>query len=196
MGAAMIPLPVLACAPNVSPITLQAIARVESRDNPLAIHVNGIREQPPPARSAQYAARVAETYITRGYSVDIGLMQVNSRHLTAFGVTVEQMLDPCTNIRAAAAILTSGYAAAARTRGDGQTALQLALSAYNTGNFYQGFANGYVSRYYRPGSVPMLTGITHAASVTRPAASLPPPSNPYTAGTTVFAREATYVRIE
>jgi type IV secretion system protein VirB1 len=196
MGAAMIPPALLACAPNVAPITLQAIARVESRDNPLAIHVNGIREQPPPASSAQRAARVAETYIARGYSVDIGLMQVNSRHLAVLGVSLEQILDPCTNIRAAATILTADYAAAARTRGDGQSALQLALSAYNTGNFYQGFANGYVTRYYGPGGVPILSGTTHEASVTRPAASLPPPSNPYTAGTTVFAREATNVRIE
>jgi len=196
MGAAMIPPAFLACASNVASITLRAIARVESRDNPLAIHVNGIREQPPPARSAQQAARVAETYIARGYSVDIGLMQVNSRHLAVIGVTVEQLLDPCTNIRAAATILTTDYAAAVRTRGDGQSALQLALSAYNTGNFYRGFANGYVARYYGPGGVPIPTGTTRDASVTRPAASLPPPSNPYTAGTTVFAREATNVRIE
>lgn len=192
----MIPPVLLACAPNVAPITLQAIARVESRNNPLAIHVNGMRVQPPPANSAQNAARVAETYIARGYSVDIGLMQVNSRHLAVLGITVEQILDPCTNIRAAATILTADYAAAARTRGDGQPALQLALSAYNTGNFYQGFANGYVTRYYGPGGVPILTGTTRAASVTRPAASPPPPFNPYTAGTTIFAREVTHVRIE
>jgi type IV secretion system protein VirB1 len=192
----MIPPALLACAPNVAPITLQAIARVESRDNPLAIHVNGMSVQPPPAHSAQYAAHVAETYIARGYSVDIGLMQVNSRHLAVLGVTVEQILDPCTNIRAAATILTADYAAAARTRGDGQSALQLALSAYDTGNFYRGFANGYVTRYYGPGGVPILTGATRATAVTRPAAPPPPPSNPYTAGTTIFAREATHVRIE
>ena len=101
---------------------------------------------------------MAERYIARGYSVDIGLMQVNSRNLAALGVTVEQVLDPCRNIHAAATILTADYAAAARTRGDGQAALQAALSAYNTGDFYRGFANGYVARYYGPGGVPALIG--------------------------------------
>lgn len=192
----MIPPALLACAPNVAPVTLQAMARVESADNPLAIHVNGIRVQPVPARNAEQAARAAETYIARGYSVDIGLMQVNSRHLAALGVTVEQMLDPCRNITAAATILTADYAAAARARGDGQSALQAALSAYNTGDFHRGFANGYVVRYYRPGGVPAPIGGVPQASANRPAAPPPPPINPFTAGTTVFAREATHVRIE
>jgi len=190
----MIPPALLACAPNVAPVTLQAIARVESGDNPLAVNVNGIGVQPPAAGTAQEAAHVAERYIARGYSVDIGLMQVNSRNLAALGITVEQVLDPCRNIHAAATILTADYAAAARTRGDGQAALQAALSAYNTGDFYRGFANGYVARYYGPGSIPALIGGAHEAAAGKPAAPSPP--NPYTAGTTVFAGEATHVRIE
>lgn len=193
----MIPPILFACAPNVAPITLQAIAQVESGDNPLAIHVNGIRTQPPPARNAHYAARAAESYIARGYSVDIGLMQVNSRNLAALGVTVEQVLDTCRNIRAAATILTADYAAAARARGDGQSALRAALSAYNTGDFYRGFASGYVAKYYGSGGVPALIGAVHKASATKPATPPPPPRpNPYTAGTTVFAREVTDDRIE
>jgi type IV secretion system protein VirB1 len=35
-----------------------------------------------------------------------------------------------------------------QTLGEGQAALQAALSAYNTGDFARGFANGYVARYY------------------------------------------------
>ncbi len=197
----MIPPALLGCAPNVAPATLQAIAQVESGDNPLAIHVNGIRVQPRPARNAQHAARAAESYIARGYNVDIGLMQVNSRNLAALGVTVEQVLDSCSNIRAGATILTANYAAAARARGDGQSALWAAISAYNTGNFYRGFANGYVAKYYELGGVPALIGALHEASATGPAAPPPPPPppprpNPYTAGTTVFAREATDGRSE
>lgn len=193
----MIPLAVLACAPNVAPITLQAIARIESGDNPLAIHVNAIRVQPLPVRNAQEAVRAAKSYIAQGYSVDLGLMQVNSRHLASLGVSLEQMFNPCSNIRAAATILTADYAAAARVRGDGQSALQVALSAYNTGDFYRGFANGYVARYYGPGGIPALIGTAPEASATRPVT--PPTSlllNPYTTGTTVFAREATHVPIE
>lgn len=195
----MIPPALLACAPNVAPVTLEAVIRVESGGNPLAIHVNGLRMQPMPPTSASEAARIAEGYILRGYSVDLGLMQVNSRNLMALSTTVERVLDPCTNVRDGAAVLTADYAGAARTRGDGQAALQAALSAYNTGSFYRGFANGYVARYYGPGGVPALAGGVREAAATARAvkhAAPAPPPNPYTAGTSVFVREASNVRVE
>ena len=75
-------------------------------------------------------------------------MQVNSRNLRALGVGVFQAFNPCTNISAGATILSADYANASRLRGPGQAALQAALSAYNTGDFYRGFENGYVARYY------------------------------------------------
>jgi len=184
----------LACAPNIAPVTLEAVIRVESGGNPLAINVNGLRVQPPRAASAAEAARIAESYILHGYSVDLGLMQVNSRNLVALGTTVERVLDPCTNVRDGAVILAADYAAAARSRGDGQPALQAALSAYNTGSFYRGFGNGYVARYYGAGGVPALAGGLHDAITA--AAAPPPPPNPYTADTSIFVREASNVRIK
>ena len=187
----MIPAALLACAPNIAPATLEAVIGVESGGNPLAINVNGVRVQPPLATSAAEAARTAESYILRGYSVDIGLMQVNSRNLAALGVTVELVLDPCTNIRSGAAILASDYAEAARRYGEGQAALQAALSAYNTGDFARGFGNGYVARYYGPHAMPVP-----ANEVRRAPRASPPPPNPYTADTSVFAREGAHVGIE
>ena len=196
----MIPAALLACAPNIAPITLQAVIRVESGGNPLAINVNGLRVQPAPAATVAGAARTAESYILLGYSVDLGLMQVNSRNLVALGTTVERVLDPCTNVRDGAAILTADYAEAASSRGDGQPALQAALSAYNTGSFYRGFSNGYVARYYGPAGVPAFAGgLRDAAATAAPAMRAAPPSprpNPYTAATSVFAREASNVRIK
>ena len=194
----MIPPALLACAPNVAPVTLAAVIGVESGGNPLAVHVNEGGEQPPPARSAQEAAQIAAHFIAHGYSVDLGLMQVNSRNLAALGVTIEQVLDPCTNIRSGAAILTADYDEAARTRGEGQPALQAALSAYNTGDFYRGFANGYVARYYGPNGVPALVGGVHQAAATAPAQrrTIAAAANPYTADTSIFAREPINVRIE
>ena len=192
----MIPAALLACAPNVAPVTLEAVIRVESGGNPWAISVNGLRAQPAPAASAAEAARMAESYILRGYSVDLGLMQVNSRNLVALGTTVERVLDPCTNVRDGAVILAADYAEAARSRGDGQPALQAALSAYNTGSFYRGFANGYVARYYGPTGVPALANGLRDTTATAAAPKRAPPPNPYTADTSVFAREASNVRIE
>ena len=194
----MIAASLLACAPNVAPATLEAVINVESGGNPLALNVNGLSVQPPPARDIREAAKVAASFIARGYSVDLGLMQVNSRNLVTLGLTVQQVLDPCTNIRGGATILTADYAEAVRTRGEGQSALQAALSAYNTGDFYRGFANGYVARYYGPGGVPALAGgLRDAAATATPATRAPPPPpNPYTTDTSIFAREASNVRVE
>jgi hypothetical protein len=119
---------------------------VESGGNPLALHVNGTDQQPPPARDPAEAARVAESYVGQGYSVDVGLMQVNTRNLAATGHSIQQALDPCTNILHGSTILSGDYARAARTRGDDPYALLAALSAYNTGDFHRGFDNGYVAQ--------------------------------------------------
>lgn len=195
----MIAATLLACAANVAPVTLEAVIGVESHGNPLALNVNRLAgPQPHPAGVAE-AVQVAQSYIVRGYSVDIGLMQVNSRNLPALGYTIEQVLDPCTNITAGGTILTADYTEAARSRGDGQPALQAALSAYNTGNFYRGFRNGYVAHYYGPGGVPALAGgvqqaAAPAAAVKRTAPQ--PLPNPYTADSQVYVREATNVVVQ
>jgi len=142
----------LVCAPNVAPATLNAIIRTESGGNPLALHVNGSEEQPPPARYPAEAARIVARYVERGYNVDVGLMQVNTRNLAASGHTVVQALDPCTNVLHGSTILATDYARAARARGGDGEALLAALSAYNTGDFYRGFANGYVAQVLSGGA--------------------------------------------
>jgi type IV secretion system protein VirB1 len=188
----------LACAANIAPATLEAVIQVESRGDPLLLHVNGLgAARPRQPLNAKEAAQLARRYIAQGYSVDLGLMQVNSRNLAALGYTVEQVLDdPCTNIRAGAAVLTADYAAAVRTHGDGQLALQAALSAYNTGDFYRGFGNGYVARYYGPGGAPALRSrVPSVAATAVKHEALQPWPNPYTADTTVYVREAMDIEI-
>lgn len=175
----------LACAPDVAPVTIEAVVQVESRSDPLALHVNRLPVQPPAARDLDDAVRTAEAFIARGYSVDLGLMQVNSRNLPALGLSLARVLEPCTNIRAGGAILAANYRQAAQTLGEGQAALQAALSAYNTGDFARGFANGYVARYYGA-AVPALASPSLPARAATPS---PPPPNPYTAGTEVYVRE-------
>jgi type IV secretion system protein VirB1 len=174
------PLWVKGCAPNVAPTTIRKIIQVESQGNRLALHVNG-GSVPRAAVDASDAAQLAQAAIDAGQSVDLGLMQVNSRNLPALGYTVEQMFDSCLNLRAGAAILTANYTAAAQRYGDGQDALRAALSAYNTGNFQDRFRNGYVAKYDGP------QGVRAAFSIRRPQ-TLPPPT-PYTADTTVYFRD-------
>jgi hypothetical protein len=75
------------------------------------------------------AAKLARQYIAAGYSVDIGLMQINSRNLSGLGYTVEQALDPCRNVRGGVTILTADYVEALQPFTPGRPALQSALSA-------------------------------------------------------------------
>jgi type IV secretion system protein VirB1 len=137
---------ILTCAPQVAPSTLTAIVRVESGGKPYALNVNGAQKLTRQPRDAEEAAAWADWLVARGYSVDMGLTQVNSGNLARLGLTPQQLFDPCTNLRAGGKILTENYLGAAKQYGSGQTALKAALSAYNTGNYKAGLANGYVAK--------------------------------------------------
>jgi type IV secretion system protein VirB1 len=134
------------CAPTVAPALVEAIIRTESGFDPLALHVNGnVRLRSPPRTAAQ-AAAWSDWLIGHGYSVDMGLMQINSRNLTSLNLITADAFDPCRNIRAGATILTAQYGRAAQISGPGTRALVQAISAYNTGTFTSGIRNGYVGK--------------------------------------------------
>jgi type IV secretion system protein VirB1 len=134
------------CAPHVAASTIERIVQTESAGDIYALNVNGygrVRTSSP-----DMAVATAQSLIDEGYSVDLGLMQINSRHLTELHLTVSQAFEPCVNLKAGAKILQEAYAQAASVFGAGQRALQAALSTYNTGDPLRGFANGYVSQVY------------------------------------------------
>jgi type IV secretion system protein VirB1 len=133
------------CSPQVAVSTMQAIVRTESGGNPWAVNDNTakLKEQP---LSREEAVSWATYLIAQGHSVDMGLGQIDSRTLAKLGLSVEQVFEPCTNLSAAAAILTAGYRRAVTTYGKGQQALLAAISTYNTGNMSNGFYNGYVQK--------------------------------------------------
>lgn len=154
------------CAPSVAPATILAIAHAESSFDTLAINVNnGPRLRP--ASDPADAARLARRYIVAGYSVDLGLGQINSNNLGWLGLSVEDAFDPCRNLAAAARVIGLNYRAAERSGATGQDAMGIALSLYNTGKPRRGFANGYVARVYRS-----------AAIVTRGLGAPSPPASP------------------
>ena len=144
------------CAPNVAPQTVAAIVQTESHGRPFALNVNG-GSQPPPQANAASAAEIAKRYIAAGYSVDLGLGQINSRNMRWLGLTWETVFDPCTNIAALGRILTQNYSSAIAGR-DPQTALRVALSLYNTGSSWGGFRNGYVAKVV--GNAGIATALT------------------------------------
>lgn len=134
---------VMVCAPFVASNTMMAVLQHESKGNPWALGVNGEQKF---QRPTDYASAVLEAkrLIAKGASIDMGLMQINSRTMVNLGLTVEQVYDPCSNVYAGGVVLTRNYVKASEQYGDSQSALLAALSAYNTGNFRSGLKNGYV----------------------------------------------------
>lgn len=143
------------CAPDVHPTTLSALIRTESGGNkyaladagpghlPWRIRKNMVRSFYPGTQ--EEAANIANDLISKGHIVAIGLTQVSSRNLKRLGLTVNQVLDPCTNLRSGGQILTEFYEGALKKYRSSEQALLAAISAYNTGNFQNGFTNGYVN---------------------------------------------------
>ncbi|KVV07305.1 hypothetical protein WK77_16060 [Burkholderia ubonensis] len=143
------------CAPLVHPITMSKIVKVESKwrqyaladAGPKGLPWKGVREKMVrsyfPA-TADEAEQIATRLIAANHIVAIGLSQVSSENLRRFGLSVRQVLDPCTNLRTGSTILTEFYLKARKTIPDSNRAILAAISAYNTGNFTSGFSNGYV----------------------------------------------------
>ena len=99
-------------------------------------------------RSRAEARRWLRWLAFHHFAVSVGLMQVNMETALPVGVSADQLLEPCTNLRLGARILTAAYLDVAREIGEGFAALDTALSLYNTGDSVAGFRNGYVAAVY------------------------------------------------
>jgi hypothetical protein len=146
------------CAPGAPADTLLAIATTESALYANAISINRpnaaarragysdgqlvLAKQPKDRKEAMYWL---QWFASHHYTVSVGLMQVNSEMAPRFHLKLEQLLEPCTNLSVGAAILVFLYTGLAREMGEGSSALDTALSFYNSGNSITGFRNGYVT---------------------------------------------------
>lgn len=135
------------CAPQVAPDTLHAIVMTESQGQPFQIGVNSGAALVRQPVSMPEAVATARSLLARGANFDVGLTQVNSDNFDKLGLTPENMFDPCTNLRAGAAVLQHNYKRA-REKGV-RNPLAAAISTYNTGSMSRGFGNGYVAKVYR-----------------------------------------------
>lgn len=128
-----------ACGPWVHPDTIAAVVAVESGSRPWTIGTpHGAYYATSEGQAAEYLAHAMRTEV----SVDIGLMQINSQWIERLQIAPESLLDPCTNVRVGAAILSVDFVAAAHP---GRTRLQTliaALSMYHSGtpNAAMGYA--------------------------------------------------------
>ena len=149
-----------ACARPVPAQTLLAIARTESALHPWALSLNRPRRlaqlagvdgearlarQP---RSQAEALRWATQFEARGITVSLGLMQINSEELKRLGVPLAAALDPCTNLKLGALLLSYHYRVAGREGRVRDVPLAEALSRYNSGHPSHGLRSGYVEKVF------------------------------------------------
>lgn len=172
------------CAPTVHPETMAAVISAESRGHQFAIADAGPVNMPWSKRKAlvrsiypgslDEAVGTAQALIANGHTVSLGMAQVNDRNLADLGVSIKDVFDPCTNVRAGGQILTAFYEKAARQFGPGTTALRAALSAYNSGDWVRGAKDGYVDRVYQQrGKALSITTQRLAARATSAKQALP-----------------------
>lgn len=173
------------CAPSVSTDTMAAVVAVESAGDPLAIGDNTLR-RPFHPRDRASAKRLAMDLLARGHNLDIGLAQVNSANLTAYGVTAAAMFDPCRNVRVGSSIIAADYRWSSAHFPSLRLALWHAIAAYNSGSIYAG--DGYARLVVSQASagvpvvpsIALLTGgrSTQPAPMRRPAAQPTPRPQP------------------
>jgi type IV secretion system protein VirB1 len=147
---------VLQCTPaNVSAYTMHQIMSVESAHSPYTIGFKLIRKSQIVEQGRSRTVREVSTLTTRpqntaaaiewarfltsqGWEFDAGAAQIHSTNFASYGLTLETVFEPCTNIRVGARILEDCYARAlVRFRKESE-ALTAAISCYQTGNFGTG----------------------------------------------------------
>ena len=161
------------CAPSVAPGTLLTFAQAESGLDPLALHDNATGGSLQ-SRTKEQAVALASRLIGMGHSVDLGILQINSRNLPWLGLSVADAFELCPAMRASARILHAAYDPCVDAGGEPQRCLREAASAYNTGTTTRGFENGYVRRIATVAErvipeIRLATGETLKPSSNRPA---------------------------
>jgi len=105
----------LQCAPSVDPRMIVGIGQRESGLDPLTIHDNATGQ----ILHGDGVVTAAAQRIAAGHSVDLGLMQINSRNLGLLGLTIGDAFTACKSVEAAARLLAlfSEYNTGSPTRG-------------------------------------------------------------------------------
>jgi type IV secretion system protein VirB1 len=145
----------MTCAPLVHPTTLRALVEVESGGNPFAVSINypqalalaGIG-QPPFAqpRSAREALSLSQSLLAQGFSVSIGLAQINVERWAGRDLRIERLFNPCTNLMVAQRVLLECDSnQPQRTVPNPSLRLRRTLACYNAGHYASVAGDRYAS---------------------------------------------------
>ena len=132
------------------------IVEVESKFRPNAIAIVGghLSRQPNDEKEAK---TVAQQLQESGINFSLGLAQINVSNFSRYGVDIQALLNPCTNLKVASKIFNECHSRAITNGLAGQKALDASYSCYYSGNFTTGFTQdikgqpSYVEKIYAAG---------------------------------------------
>jgi len=127
---------------------VHAIIEAESDGRKNAFNVNNWGGKRFEFKSVGDAVVACKVFTQHDYTVDVGLMAINSRNLSRFKLSMAEGFDVCTNIKYGTRIFHENLSRALKGGYEGAQAKKIALSLYNTGSPIRGMENGYVDNVW------------------------------------------------
>ncbi|WP_083772826.1 lytic transglycosylase domain-containing protein [Erwinia tasmaniensis] len=124
------------CAPDVHPVTINALIETESGRNPYAV-ANVSDNESRQFKSLEEAIRYVNNLDRQGKNYSAGLMQINSNNFKSYGLDNNKVFDVCKNIQVGAKILTENFER--QQGGSEQKKVRNALSRFYSGNDKRGY---------------------------------------------------------
>ena len=159
----------MTCAPLVHPNTLRALIEVESGGNPYAVSINypqamsvaglGLPSFSQP-HSRLEALSLSQRLLRQGYSVSVGLAQINVEHLAQSDRRIEDLFNPCANLAAAQRVLLDCDSNQPQRIGpDASLRLRRTLACYNAGHYASVMGSRYASAVMRAAARRLVRGM-------------------------------------
>jgi type IV secretion system protein VirB1 len=136
------------CAPQVSPVLMQALVRTESGGRLLAIGMDrgqGSVKQP---QTLEAAVATAKALAAAGRKFSVGLAQIHISNVNLYGMSWEQAFDACQNLTVGQKILWNFLHRATASGYTGMAAIWAALRGYNSGGVDRAISDDYASRIF------------------------------------------------
>jgi type IV secretion system protein VirB1 len=163
------------CAPQVSPLLMQALVRTESARQPFAIGMDkshGAVKQP---STLPEAVAAAKELAAAGRKFSVGLAQIHVSNVALYGMSWEQAFDACQNLAVGQKILWNFYHRASASGYSGVAAIWAALRGYNSGGVDRAISDDYANRIFAyMSSAPPQVQIGGGVPGPKPADGKPP----------------------
>ncbi|WP_213957508.1 lytic transglycosylase domain-containing protein [Variovorax sp. dw_954] len=159
------------CAPQVSPVLMQALVRTESAWQQFAIGMDKAQGAVKQPASLPEAVAKAKELAAGGRKFSVGLAQIHVSNVALYGMTWEQAFDACQNLAVGQKILWNFYHRASASGYTGVAAIWAALRGYNSGGVGRAISDEYANRIFAyMSSAPPRVQIAGGVSITKASA--------------------------